>query len=210
MESEKQSPEGSEGVPEIVNAELVNLPPKALKVRGRIFMPRLVQPITPGQPIVAHNFSQREYAFLSVFLNTFNLDLACREIGITTETGRNYLKRGKIRRYLDEKIQEKAISAGTTIDNLVSWLRKVRDGAEVPSGMQMEAAKEIRKMIQPVGAPGIQVNIQNNNVNPAAPSPFSDMSAEDLAKAIQSRGPILDAIMQDRENGLQGSNPRTD
>ena len=203
MEPPAPSEEGSKPIVQAdpAPAELLpdKLPPKALAVRGRIFMPRVLGK-ADGE---IHSFSQREAAFLDVFLKTFNLDLACSEAGIARELGRKYLKRGNVRKYLDEQIRIKALAAGTDVENTLAWFRKVRDGVEIPSAMQMEAGKEIRKMLQPSGTGGIQVNIQNNVGAPSA-SPFSGMTAEDLAKAMQPRAEVLAQIMKDRDNGSAG------
>lgn len=156
---------------------------KSLKKGGHTFVPAMLG----GAKGKLLRFSQREVQFLSKFTETWALQEACDEIGITLELGRKYLKRKNIQTYLEEQFRMAALEAGTDARNHMAWLREVRDGVEIPTDKQLEAAKIISRHLRPSG-PGVQVNVQQNvNQTVVGASRFAGMTKEQMEQEWRER-----------------------
>lgn len=162
--------------------EIRPAPDRSLSMNGRTFVPVILGK-ADGELL---KFSDREVRFLDRFLATMNLDMACEEIGIAESTGRNYLKRPHIRKYLEEKLRIAALEAGTDIREHVAWLRNVRDGVDKPTGTQLEAAKIISRHLRPSG-PGVVINNNQLNVQGGVASPYAGMTSEQLLAGMKER-----------------------
>ena len=167
-----------------------------IAVRGHIFQPVVLthKPSRNGKakPQIIR-LSQREAKFIDRILQTGNLDIACKDIGITIQLGGRYLKRPNVRRYMDEKIREFALSNGTTIHNNLAWLREVRDGMMLATKEQLDASKVIARILRPAG---VHLNLQQNFSHGTVPSPYQAMSFEQIidetderVNAIKGRSP---------------------
>jgi len=164
---------------------------RVTKDDGVKFMPVYLGELNKDGTII--QLSQREERFVSCFTKTLSVEEASKEIGVSKESGKRYLKRPNIRKLLNHMIEKAAIRQGTDLDETIMWMRKARDGVFVPSEVQVKCAKELVKIFKPASA-GISVNV-NTQVN-TFESPYKGMSSADLEKS-----------MKERLDGIQGGNP---
>lgn len=158
---------------------------QALEAGGHVF-----KPVVFGKGEV-HKLSQREAKFLDAWLASFNLPLACMEIGITQEAGKNYLKKPHIKRFVDDMLRQKAFAAGLTIDKLLSTMNQALDGTIDMTPSQRDAMKTAAKVLRPSGS---QININQNTINvPAANSPYAAMSMNELATELKEKIPFMES-----------------
>lgn len=135
-----------------------------------------------------YKFSPRVRKFIWKMIELGSVGIASAEVGISRWTGMRYLKRKEIKEFIESKWREKALAAGTTMDNHIAWLREKRDTAD--TDVAIRAARQITTLLKPAGG-GIHINMTQNN---SAPSPYDKMSPEQLADAMRERLPVIDAI----------------
>lgn len=137
-----------------------------------------------GKKKVLHKMSHREAKFLAKYLATMSVSEACKEIGLGQDMGARYLKRKAIKKFLEDKFQERALAQGLTVDKLLAKLSQHIDGAVELTDSQMEGVKTAAKILRPAGASGPHLTQVNVNVN-VANSPYAELSDADLQAQLK-------------------------
>lgn len=172
-----------------VSGVVVDASGEEIEVAGHLFKP-IVLSLTKGVKII--KLSQRERRFIARLMESQNLELASREIGISIAAGKRFLNRYGVKLYLEEKLREAALSKDTTVANNIAWLRRVRDGDEEATKEQLDAAKTLARIHKPAGK-GISVQVAqiNNSAETAVPNPYSEM---DMGTLVSQTKEALDVI----------------
>lgn len=164
--------------PEPIEGQIVKT--ETVSAGGHIFTPVV---FGAGNAQALHMLSQREARFIQKFLATGNLDFACQEIGVADSVGRKYLKRPAVKKYVEDMLTRAALAQGLTLNTLLAKLHQAIEGAIVLTDTQTDALKIAARVLKP--ASSVSINLQQNNIH-AAPSPYADMSAEQLASEIRA------------------------
>lgn len=133
---------------------------------------------------VLHKMSHREAKFCAKFLATMSLDSACLEIGLERAAGERYFKRRNIKRYLNDKLEERALAQGLTVDKLLSKLSLHIDGEMMLTESQMDGVKTAAKILRPAGSSAPNLTQVNVNVSVGA-SPYEKLSESDLQDQLK-------------------------
>jgi hypothetical protein len=128
------------------------------------------------------DFSDQEQIILKSFLTTFDYEKVAVEAQIKVESVKRILRRPNLKRYLEEIIAKSAIMEGTDIKWIMMELRQVWEGQRVPNAMQMEAMKQMGKILTPKG-PGIAINVQQNSSYGAMSREATDVEWTDARAA---------------------------
>lgn len=98
------------------------------------------------------SFTPKEAFVLNTFLDTKNYETTAKICAIDVSSVKRYLRRKNIARYLKELIEQAAIKTGTTVNWLMSSLRKTAEGDFNPSDDQKWAFKQIQSYTFSLGA----------------------------------------------------------
>lgn len=110
---------------------------------------------------IRSKFSERERKIVQILLKTGSAAKAAEEIGVTTATVYNYIKRPFVKAYLEMMRERAAGAADLTIEKITKVINGAVDGKEL-TPMQLQAAALAAKILQPVKGNSITVNTQNN------------------------------------------------
>lgn len=108
-------------------------------------------------------FSDQEAAVLRAFLKTHNYEATAVEVAIKVDSVKRILRRPNLKKYLQEIIAKAAIAEGTDVSWAVKELRLVWEGQKEPTATQMEAMKQLGKILTPKG-PGVVINNQQSAI----------------------------------------------
>lgn len=129
--------------------------------------------------------SDQEAVVLRAFLKSHSYEAAAKEAGIKKDSVQRMLRRPALKKFLMEVVRKAAIMEGVDASWAIKELIAVWEGVKKPSQMQMEAMKQIGKIITPKG-PGIV--IQQNSI-------YATMSKEDInAQWVDARTTATDGI----------------
>ena len=108
------------------------------------------------------SFTPREAFVLKTFLDVKSYEKTAEICEIDAASVKRYLRRPDLNRYLEELLGQAAIKSGTTVNWLLSRLRKTAEGDESPDDDQKWALKQIQDIIVKKN-PGVVVNSNTQN-----------------------------------------------
>ena len=101
--------------------------------------------ISSGEKIIS--ITKRQFSFLKCFLATGDVEEGAKAAGVETRTATNWFKQPRFRQFIQERLQYAADRNGCTFDWAVSELKGLWAGKVKKDKVQMDAMKEINRML---------------------------------------------------------------
>jgi len=101
--------------------------------------------ISSGEQIIS--ITKRQFKFLKDFLATGDFNAAVSKAGVERITAVGWFKDSKFRKFLQERLQYAADRNGCTFDWAISELKNLWNGKRNRNKVQMDAMKEINRML---------------------------------------------------------------
>ena len=109
------------------------------------FGPTYRMVISSGEKMIS--ITKRQFSFLKNFLTHGDIDEAAKNVGVERKTVVGWFKNSNFRQFLKERLQYAADRNGCTFDWSVSELKGLWEGKRKKNKVQMDAMKEINRML---------------------------------------------------------------